>query len=487
MMSFLTKIKNNKLEKFVYIFSFISLIAISLGKFQRYLFSERLALAFNLEKFGTFYPNINSIYDVYNNSAYFPGGVLLAYALKKITPDIMLFETAHILSAFIIILFFFLVKKILLKTYKEEVNLENYWLTSIVYTLVFCKFWLWYATGFKTDTLVFTLIIFAFLLSNIFEKDYKINIIKLLCSTFLIVFALSIKQQAIFIIPAMVIFSIINKNFFFRIYTVFIIFLTGVLYFYFYKNSFIWFWAIERMGQDALHSIQRLVIIYYKQFFLITSFIFIFSLNNYFKIIETNFSENFKLFKIKLKNNFMFLMLFFFALTGLISGLKDGGNTGNTGLALIMIYPIIYLFLNFLNKNILIIFSIFLLFNFIPNISMNLIEYFKMKTYQNKINYLINEKKIKILGDKSNYFALFTKEKDNEIHFLSTFTEAYVYLNNLQNDKRNPQNRTNALKKNINRNYDYIILSDDFSKDENFKNNFKLIFESKYGNVFKKK
>lgn len=475
--------KQNLFEKTIYFFSILFLIVISLGKFDRYLLSERLAIAVNFEKFNSFYPNLNNVFEVYNNTAYFPGGAILVYFFKKLIPDFLLLEVIFILSAFVIILFFFLVKKILYKTYRDKVELQNFWLISIIYTLIFCKYWLWFGTSFKLDTLAFSLIILAFLISNIYEPDYKKNMLKLFISTFLILFAISIKQQAIVLIPAMVIFSLINKNFFFKIYSLMIITFSCVVYLYFYDNEFIWFWAIERMGQDPLHSFSNLIRIYYKQFFLVSSAIIIFFLNIYFKIIDINFSQKKDIFKKRLKNNFFFILLFFFSISGMISGLKSGGGTGNTELSLILIYPLIYLFLTFLNKNTLMVIVTVLLFNFTTEVASNVKNYYETKKYQILVTKTINEKNIKILAEKQSYFALYTKERDNEVHFFDTFVDVHKY----QFGRNNPNLHQDVLKKIIRKNYDYIVLRDISSNKDFLKKDYDLIIKNNLGNIFKKK
>ena len=59
-MTKLLKNLNEKIfERIALFISFIYLIVISLGKFNRYIISEQLALAINLEKFGTLYSTTN--------------------------------------------------------------------------------------------------------------------------------------------------------------------------------------------------------------------------------------------------------------------------------------------------------------------------------------------------------------------------------------------------------------------------------------------
>ena len=60
MIKYLKKFNEEPLEKVVFFLAVIYIITISLGQLNTYIISEQLALAINLEKYGTLYNDIKT-------------------------------------------------------------------------------------------------------------------------------------------------------------------------------------------------------------------------------------------------------------------------------------------------------------------------------------------------------------------------------------------------------------------------------------------
>ena len=193
-------LKNNKftkIETLLYILTIIFLLLLAFEKFYRLNLIGQLALADNLEKYHQLYPDINSENPIFS-SEYFPGIAYFIYFLKFFIPDNFIIETVLISSVAFIILFFYLNKKIISEIYPNNIDFKNYWLICIIFAFWVTRQWLWYAVELKSDTISFSLIFLAFLISRPYKKDLKKNYFKLTISIILIAYALTIKQQAIF-------------------------------------------------------------------------------------------------------------------------------------------------------------------------------------------------------------------------------------------------------------------------------------------------
>lgn len=470
-------IKLKKYELFLIFFSILSLFILSAGKFYRYLLSEQLALAINLEKYGKLF-NSDDILQINHFSSYFPGLSYFFFFINKVTPDLILYEVLLIISSAIIILFLFSIKKILLISFEKKIDFENYWLITIIFVLAFCKSWLFYATSFKSDTIAFTSIVSAFLILRIDLKDFKIKITSLIIATFLIIFGLSCKQQAIFLLPALFTYWIFNKNFKYTIFSLFISLLTFFLYFSFYKNKIIWFNAIEKFKYDRFYSLNEFLYIYDTQIYLIIFFIILYYAANKFGYLKLRFNSYLLLLRDGLKKNIFFHIFFFFSIASMISALKVGGNRGNSELSIILLYPFIYIFFSKFNKKKLLIISFFLIILNFKEILKNGYYYIQSKKFQIEVNNEIKNENLKILAEKSTYFTIFSLEKNNTIESFNTYLMIEKYFRNSEDSNAV---LTNLLKKN----YDYIIL--DNTHNFNFENiaKYKLVKKNKFGKLYK--
>ena len=490
MIKYLKKFNEEPLEKVVFFLAVIYIITISLGQLNTYIISEQLALAINLEKYGTLY-NTTYIKDINHYASYFPGSAYLIFLFRKIIPDFFLYETLLIFSSLIVVFFFYLLKKISEEIIPKAFQATNYWLVAIMFTLLLCKNWLLYATHFKADTLAFSLIIFSFFISKVYKKNYDLNYWKIILSLLVFAFGISVKQQAVFVIPALIFFSLLNKNILFKFYTCLTIILVSIILMYFHSNENLWLHTVSKYGdtesQTVIMSFNIFLTRYLKEIIFLIIFIFFLFLCEKLKFCKINFLNKFKYLIKIVRSSFWIYIISFFSITGLLSAINYGGNSANSQLAIILIFPIFYFFIYEFKKKplILIILLLFLLES--KTILKSLYYYIEAKKFQIEIKKEIVGNNLKILSEKHTYFAIFNLEKNHKIESLNTFNTINKYITKkISVDTNGNVDKKELLEQVLNKNYDFVILSHDIDNMKIIKKQYQLIISNKFGNVYKK-
>jgi hypothetical protein len=470
---------NNRPETYLYLVLLVFLTLLALGNFDRYPIIGQLALANNFEDFKILYPNLN-LDTAYGSSEYFPGVSYIIYFFKLFTPDIILLEMLLIFSILIMLFFFSLVKKIVNEIYPNSINFENYWLLASIITLWLCRDWLFYVITLKSDILAFSLIFYAFLLGKPHLLNENKNYAKLFFGLILIAYAITVKQQAIFVLVAISIYSLLNKNLFFKFYSFLIIIISLVIFYIFYKNDNLWFQTVYVISQDGFFSFTEILRIFYVDFISVLIFIIFLAFSSYHKLCSIDFNEKLNFLKKNLRSNIWFYLIISFAITGLISAVKRGGNTGNSQLALILFFPFIYIFLYNFKKTLLIFLVSALLILEIPRVIHNTNKYIQAKQFQFAVKNLIKEKNLRILSDKETYFGIFLIKKNNILI-------SYDTLGIINNFVSKEMNKDSFHKKILSSNHDYILFAKNrIEKKLLNENGYKKIYENKLGLIFKK-
>jgi len=474
-------IRNNKfskIEALLYVLTIIFLLLLVLEKFNRLNLIEQLALADNFEQYNQLYPNLNSENPGFT-SVYFPGIAYFIYFLKIFIPDNFIIEAILISSVAFIIFFFYLNKKIINEIYPNDIDFNNYWIICIIFTLWVTRMWLWYALELKSDFISFSLVFLAFLISKPYKTDLKKDYFKLIISIILIAYAFIIKQQTIFLILAILLYSLFNKNYFFKFFSLIVILVAIFIYYTFYQNENLWFFTISRFAGDPLYSINQWLRLHFIETILIIQFIIFISFSSFHNLCEINFRSKLKYLISNLRSNIWFYLIFSFSITGIISSLKVGGNTGNTGLALILFFPFIYIFIYKFKKSALIFVAYAILIFEIQNVMRSVDVYVGAKQFQSYIKKIKEDKNKSVLTNRSTYFASRMIRKHNPIVSLTTIEILDKYLFKKYYNKDSFNNEI------LNRNYDYIVLDTDIEKKINKKHYIKL-FSNKMGYIYKK-
>ena len=466
-----------KSENIIFICFFIYLILEAFGKFYRYPISDQLGLSINFLKYGYFFPDFESN-DFLPVSDYFPGLATFFYLITFMVPDFFLFEILSILGIFSIVFFFHISIKISEKIYQQKIDYKLSWLIIIVLCLWPCKFWLFYATTFKTDTLSFALIFFSIYILDIDKYEKQKNYLKFLLSLALIVFAISLKQQSIFVIFILIFFSIFNKNNFFRIFSFFAIVLISLLYYIFYQDENLWFFNITKFSTERFFTINELVKYNYNEILKLILFILFLITCNLEKLGFNNLQHKLNTTFFNFKTNIWLYVLFFLSITGIPGFLKDGGNYGNLALSIIVLTPIWIHFFGDLKKNILIFLSSSLLLLQLPSFKGSINNYLEAKKMQNKVLELVDGKNLKILTDSASMYSAHLVRDQNEIHSVDTMRIISHYVNEIEL-------KDFILKKKDVHFYDYLIIAK-HAKDVIDLENFKLIYSNRLGYIYNK-
>jgi len=470
--------KFNKIENAIFLCFLLFITIDAFGKFYRYPIAEQLGISINFLKYGFFFPDFSSK-DFYPTSDYFPGLASFIYFIRFVIPDYLLFEFLTILGILSTFLFFLISIKISKRIYKKIPDYNFCWLIIILLCLWPSRYWLFYAITFKTDTIAFALIFFAVYILNIEDKNYKINFIKILISFISILYAVILKQQAIFIVLALGLYSILNKDYFLRIFTFIIILSTSLLYFLMFQDKDLWFFNILKYSKDEFFTLNELIRENYKHIMKVILLLLFLVACNLEKLGFNNLQKKIKVTFFNFRENIWLYVIFFLSITGIPGFLKDGGNFGHAGLTIVILTPIIIYFLGDLKRNILILTVLALLMFELPTVKGSFNNYIESKKMQNEVLRLVKGENLKILTDTKNLFSSFLVSNDNLLHSVDTMRILEHYVNKNRLVDFYLQAKDVEL-------YDFLIIAKGQTSVIELVN-FKLIHESKFSYIYKKK
>lgn len=470
--------KLNKIENIIFVCFWLFILIDALGKFYRYPIAGQLGLSINYLKYGYFFPDINGS-DFYPISAYFPGLAYIIYFFRFVIPDYFLFEFLTVLAILSVFFFFFISIKISKKIYKKIPDYNICWLIIILLSLWPCRFWLFYAITFKTDTLSYALIFYAIYILDLDNKIYKVNFLKVFISFILILYAVALKQQTISIVLAIGLYSLFNKHYFFRIFSFMMISAIGLFYFIMYQDSDLWFFNVLIYSGTDFYTLGEIIRDNYI-FIIKTIILGLF-------LVACNVEKlGFNNLQGKIKNTFfgykknIWLYIFFFLAISTIPGFfKVGGNYGNFALSMIVFTPIIIYFLGDLRKNILIFTTLALLVSELPNLKASSNNYIETKKMQNNVLQSVKGKDLHILTDDESLFSSFLISDNNEIHSVGTIMALEQYVNKQQKIE------DFYLKKKDVELYDFLIINKINAKKIQLKD-FQLIYKGKFNHIYSK-
>lgn len=480
----LKKDKQKNIEILLYILTIIFLLLMAFGKFGRMPIIEQLAIADNLEKYNQLYPNLYSENPGFI-SGYFPGMAYFIYILKFLIPDRIIMEVLLILSVAFIIFFFYINKKIISEIFPTKIEFNNYWILCIICSFWLSRHWLWYALELKTDIIAFSLCFLAFLIAKPYKENLKRNYLKIILSIIIIAYAFTIKQQTIFLLFGMALYSLINKNYFFKFYSLIIFCLAASIYYYYYQNENLWWSTINRFGERDFTTIIGWLKVHYKEMIFVMAFIVFIFFSSYHNLCKINFRSKLNYLVSNLRTNVWFYLIFAFSITGIISSISDGGNTGNTGLALILFFPFIYVFIYKFKKSVLIFVAYTILIFEVQDVISSVNSYIGAKKFQSYISKIKGEKNKLILANRETYYGARLLRKNNSLVSLSTKEIFNKYLSKTYNKD---MIKNEFLKTN----YDYIILNNnleygvDLNEKQINKKYYLKLFGNKMGYIYKK-
>ena len=322
---------------------FLVLLIISFGLLPRWDLLQQISMADQFNASGNFYPNpfLELIPDA---SVYFPGVAIMASIFKLIIPEIIFLEFMLVIACCSVILLFITQylhwKDILFVRF----NIYLFVASAIIFSLLVASRWLSYAVEFKPDTIAVAFgSLFIYFAYHKKEK-FNFGIVSILgfCCGLTLIF----KQQYLAFLLGIFVHTIFFPSAVGVLFSVFT-FLGGLtIASYIYMREFAWYWTYQVLVDDGLLSVIEVIKLNWETGVMILLILlfttFTFNLltvgNEYFKKEKNSFFNH-------LRTNPYLFSIGLFAVSALVSALKVGGNHGNTQLALIILWP--YLFIIF--------------------------------------------------------------------------------------------------------------------------------------------
>lgn len=436
---------------------------------QQLAFSDRL-----LTKSENLYPSKK--YEINNEvtiSPYFPGIAIITTPINFILPSDKIKNLFYSLMALIShFLFIFILSKIHSQISGSKLSFSFF--SVLIFSILITKSYTLYSLELKPDTLAFTTGLYALYFSKL-KRYSKNNLPIIILCGFFFGLGLIFKQQYLSFIAGMFLFNFIHFKKKIFIFTLSALTAAIFLLFLFNKIPNIWFWTIETFRDDGFMSLNKYL---FTNKFLIFNFIlfFVIFINLSFKRIDMNEILNFinKFFSL-FRNEYTWILIPA-ALSCFLSGYKVGGNSSNTGLGLLLLFPIIFSIVRDIETKWLKIFLIFGIINVLP---------FSLKSIDNLQSFY---------SLKSNFNKIELKKNDVVLYAPSFYTIVKNDKNIIMNDywtdaQRKGITLSKSLLNNLEKsNFNYLLI-ESYMKDDLYKfnnNKFKILIENKIGILAKR-
>lgn len=447
-----------------------SLILLSIGQTARWDILDHISMVDHFYKSGSLYPKTNS-----NNlsgvSVYFPGMSFIGLGLNFISSKYLI-QLMQIFSISMIFTFY----RIQLTISKElgfKGNDVIYYLLSIISYFFLNYEWLVYASECKPDIVAFNCGSLGVILYNSSCKENNRNLLKLFFGIFFTGIAILFKQQYLFFLLGLVIYSVFFGDKYWKIFTLGALLVAGTILLCFFKNSTLWFWTVTVLKDDGLLSIKQVISDHILiGFYYLSSFIIAIVMVR-FRVLKFNSNLIFYIRRSPWITIFLFV-----AIGGIISALKVGGNAGNTAFGMVIILPIIISQVEYINiKYLLVLTSLVLLFRTpkIINSSMSTLK--EINEMEEFVKDNIKQSNLNILTGSNLYFCSRSIQKTN---FIDNYWSYAIRDNSVLDNSLANVVGTND--------YDFLIVENyEFNyKFINSMKNYKVVFHNDLGIIVKK-
>jgi hypothetical protein len=313
------------------------ILAVGAGHISRWDLLQQVSMADNYYNGGNFYPAINDP-TPHGVSPYFPGVALLVVLLREIGFDFYVVESLILIACLVVLGFFYVQMKISEQILGKRVFWYQFAPFMIAFSLIVVKDWLFYAIEFKADTISLLSGFVGLYIAGFLGG--KVSLMRLILGALLFSGAVVFKQQYVALVLGVLTFCFMcptRERISFALFTAFF---TSVIVFLLLKNPNIWFWNVTVLSDDGVLSVM--------QFLRANHYTFkslVFSLVSCSLFLKLSKGEFIKVSKEYLRRVYQLPWVWgatFFIGACLLSGLKGGGNSGNTQLAILMLAPFIY-------------------------------------------------------------------------------------------------------------------------------------------------
>lgn len=345
----------------------------------------------------------------------------------------------------------------------------------LIFSMLITKSYTFYSLEFKPDTIAFTIGLWALYFFDKAKNENSFKVTKIVLSGIFFGLGIAFKQQYISFIGGILLFNFISLNKNLLIFTLSLLIILFFVLINFNNFEFFWFWNLETFKDDGFMSLNKYLYTNKFLFFNFFLFSFIFLNISYEKIDKEKIIFFSKKIIYLIKNQYTWVLLPA-SLSCFLSGYKVGGNISNTGLGMLLLFPVFFSIVSEIKMKWLKIFLIFGILNIAP---------FAIKSLQN----------YKYFYDLSDDFKKIEIKNNDILLYGSTF---YTIVKNKKNISLNDY-WTEAQRNGIDLNISFInaletlnpkyILVESFLKDE-FSNislvDYEIILENKVGILAKK-
>ena len=327
-------------------FLFIVLIVLKgMGQVAGWDLLQQVSMADSYHKGGSFYPAINDV-TPHGVSPYFPGVALLALMLREIGIDFYVVEILILIACLVVLSFFYIQMKICDQILEVRVSWYQFAPFIIAFSLLATPDLLTYAVEFKPDIIS---LLFGFV--GLFAAGFlnkKISIIMLMFGALLFSGAVIFKQQYIALVLGVLAFCFMFLTRERILFAFFTVFFTSTILFLMLKNTDLWFWNVHILSDDGFLSVREVVLSNYNTFKFATLSLLCCAL--FLKLSNGLFPKVNKQYLLRMYKLPWVWGAAFCVAAAFLSGLKVGGNAGNTQLGIFLFAPIIFVALSHLPR-----------------------------------------------------------------------------------------------------------------------------------------
>lgn len=343
---------------------FITIMA-SLGHVARWDLLEQISMADNYIKYGYFYPDSGDLTPG-GVSVYFPGTAFIAYFLQKIGIYSFLVEAMLVIACVVVFLFFYIQSIIARRMFSVGLKFSEWVVPAIIMSFILAPDWFSYAIEFKPDTIAFLLGFIGLLVAGLYNDEsvsyFWVFIGALICGA-----ALMFKQQYIAFLLGLVIYVLVfpsKKKIFFAITALFVA--LSIIYILFVSVD-PWFWNVTVLSDDGFISLKEAIQSNWKTFTSLLYFLVIFFSINMGAAVMPKFSALNLTFSSKsiIRSPWLWVVAPSI-LTAVASSFKVGGNSGNTQLGIVLLAPLIFVLMKYVDRKIVLSFAWIAVFSALP-------------------------------------------------------------------------------------------------------------------------
>jgi len=411
--------KNNAQTLILLLVLALILTTISFGQIARWELLQQIAMSDRYSLLGSLYPDTNLAIPT-DYSPYFPGVAFLALMVKNIVPNNLLIYSMHIITVVVVMSFFMVQKRITSSVYKD-ININNFYIGIMIFSLVLCKHYLFYALAFKPDTIAFLLGSLGIIIARA-DDNTRIKYLPYVFGAIITGCALIFKQQYIIFPIGMIFYSLISRNSKFQKFTALSLCFSLLVLFLFYQQEFLFFWNLTNLSDDGFIPITQWALVHAQFVISIVQLIIILYALQIYGYVNIDSITNFISLKNLLKTPWPTLVVLS-AMTAFASSWKTGGNQGNSELGLILLFPLFYFLIQKFDKMLLIIISWVVFLGMAPDLYKSAIKINNSTQLNKAATSLILDSNSLVLSGSGVYGAARKLNTLNPIHSLWTYWE----------------------------------------------------------------